>query len=105
MQTIGAKIQLDGEAQFKTGLQNIVQQSKTLAAEMKALSSSFDKNATAQDKARAKMQVLNKQINTQKTYIDTLNQKYDAQKKKLDEKKREKNLLDFLLQIHMQSLE
>ena len=82
---IRAKIQLDGEAKFKTGLQNIEQQSKTLAAEMKALSSSFDKNATAQEKARAKMQVLNKQINTQKTYIDTLNQKYDAQKKKLDE--------------------
>lgn len=84
MQTIGAKIQLDGEAQFKTGLQNIVQQSKTLAAEMKALSSSFDKNATSQEKARAKMQVLEKQISTQKKYIDTLNQKYDAQKQKLD---------------------
>lgn len=85
MQTIGAKIQLDGEAQFKAGLQNIVQQSKTLAAEMKNLSSSFDQNATAQEKARAKMQVLDKQINTQKGYIDTLNGKYDAQKKKLDE--------------------
>lgn len=85
MQTIGAKIQLDGEAQFKAGLQNIVQQSKTLAAEMKNLSSSFDANATAQEKARAKMQVLDKQINTQKGYIDTLNGKYDAQKKKLDE--------------------
>lgn len=85
MQTIGAKIQLDGEAQFKTGLQNIVQQSKTLASEMKALSSSFDKNATAQDKARAKMAVLDKQIQNQQKYIDTLNQKYDAQKARLDE--------------------
>lgn len=85
MQTIGAKIQLDGEAQFKAGLQNIVQQSKTLAAEMKNLSSSFDQNATAQDKARAKMQVLEKQISTQQKYIDTLNGKYDAQKQKLNE--------------------
>ena len=53
---------------------------------MKALSSSFDKNATAQDKARAKMQVLEKQISTQQKYIDTLNQKYDAQKQKLETK-------------------
>ena len=85
MQTIGAKIQLDGEAQFKAGLQNITQQSKTLAAEMKALKSSFDQNATAQDKARAKMQVLDKQISTQNTYIDKLNKQYSDQKKKLDE--------------------
>lgn len=85
MQAIGAKIQLDGEKQFKTGLQNIVQQSKTLAAEMKTLSSSFDKTATSQDKAKAKMDVLNRQIDVQKKYIDTLNGKYESQKAKLQE--------------------
>lgn len=79
------KIMVDGEAQFRTSLNNIKQQSKTLAAEMKALSSSFDQNATAQDKARAKMQVLDKQISTQKTYIDKLNKQYSDQKQKLSE--------------------
>ena len=79
------KIMVDGEAQFRTSLNNIQQQSKTLAAEMKALSSSFDQNATAQDKARAKMQVLDKQISTQKTYIDKLNKQYSDQKQKLSE--------------------
>ena len=77
---IRARIVMDGEAQFSASLKNIQQQSKTLAAEMKALTSSFDKTATAQDKARAKMGVLDKQINTQKTYIDKLNKQYDEQK-------------------------
>ena len=79
------KIMVDGEASFTASLKNIEQQSKTLAAEMKALTSSFDKNATAQDKARAKMQVLEKQISTQKTYLDKLNKGYNDQKKKLEE--------------------
>ena len=82
---IRAKVAIDGEAAFKSSLQNIVQQSKTLAAEMKNVTSSFDKNASASEKAKAKMQVLGKQIDVQKTYIDALNQKYDKQKAKRDE--------------------
>lgn len=52
---------------------------------MKSLTSGFDKNGSSAEKAKAKMQVLSKQIDVQKKYIDQLNQKYDRQKAKLNE--------------------
>ncbi|MCQ2113349.1 MAG: hypothetical protein MJY95_08430 [Bacteroidaceae bacterium] len=53
-------------------MQKIAQQSKTLASEMKAVTSSFDKATTSQEKNEAKGAVLSKQIESQKKYIQTL---------------------------------
>ena len=70
--SIGPKIGLEGEAEYRKSLQNVIQQQKTLAAEMKETTSAFDKNATAQDKARAKAENLSKQIDAQKTRVEKL---------------------------------
>ena len=44
---IGPQIGIDGEAQYRKELSNIIQQQKTLQSEMNAVTSSFSKNTTA----------------------------------------------------------
>lgn len=67
---IGPKIGIDGEAEYRKQLQNIIQQQKTLKAEMQETASGFDKNTTAMEKAKAKAENLNKQIELQKTRVE-----------------------------------
>lgn len=71
---IGPKIGIDGEAQFRKELNNIIQQAKTLSSEMKAVTSTFDANDRSQEKLSAQASVLNKQIELQKTRIEQLRQ-------------------------------
>jgi len=77
---IGVRIGLEGEAEYKKSIKEIVAEQKALAAEMKATESAFDKNASAQDKAKAKMENLNKQIDNQKKYVETLKEQLDKAK-------------------------
>lgn len=67
---IGPKIGIDGEAEYRKQLQDIIQQQKTLKAEMQETASGFDKNTTAMEKAKAKAENLNKQIEIQKTRVE-----------------------------------
>lgn len=71
-QDIGVKISADGAKEFKSVLSDLVAQSKLLDSEMKLVSSSFDKNTSAQKKAAAENKVLTKQIETQKSKISLL---------------------------------
>lgn len=73
------KIQLKGAAQYKKDLQQIVAQSKALSSEMKMVKSSFDKSTSAEQKNEAITKQLNKQIETQKAYVDKLRQAYEAE--------------------------
>lgn len=84
-QGIKTQIGIDGEAEYKKSISAIVQQAKTLDSEMKLLTSSFDKNTSAEEKAKAKGEVLNKQIQTQQTYIKALTDKLNEQKEKYGE--------------------
>ena len=76
-QDIGPRIGLGGASKFQRDLRNITQQCKELDAEMKAVTSSFDANDSSQDKLTAQMQVLGRQIYTQKQKINLLNDQYD----------------------------
>ena len=76
-QDIGPRIGLGGTSKFQRDLRNITQQCKELDAEMKAVTSSFDANDSSQDKLTAQMQVLGRQIDTQKQKINLLNDQYD----------------------------
>ena len=60
--SIGPRIQVDGEEKYRQQISQIIQQTKTLDAEMGALTASFDKDATAQEKARQSSELLNKQL-------------------------------------------
>lgn len=62
--SIGPRIQVDGEEKYRQQISQIIQQTKTLDAEMGALTASFDKNATEQEKAQKSMELLNKQLDT-----------------------------------------
>ena len=57
---IGVKIGVQGDQQYKQSLKDIIQETKTLNAEMKATESAFDKNAKAEDKAKAIEAEINK---------------------------------------------
>lgn len=66
---IGPKIGVDGEAEYRKVMNNIIQQAKTLGSEMKAVTAAFDKNDKSQKKASAQAQVLTKQIDVQKERV------------------------------------
>lgn len=69
---IGPRIGIDGEAEYRKQLNNIIQQAKTLDSEMRAVTSSFDKNTSAKEKNRKTGEVLQKQIAVQERRIDEL---------------------------------
>lgn len=70
--TIGPKIQIEGEAQFKKAIAEINMSLKTMGTEMKAVTSAYDSNDKSQAKLTAQNQVLNKQIEEQKSKLDLL---------------------------------
>lgn len=62
--SIGPRIQVDGEEKYRQQLNQIIQQTKTLDAEMGALTASFDKNASEQEKAARSSKLLAEQLET-----------------------------------------
>lgn len=69
---IGPKIGIEGEAEYRKELNNIIQQAKTLDAEMKAVTSSFGKNTTAAKKNAAQADELSKAITLQQQRVKLL---------------------------------
>lgn len=59
---IGPKISVEGEAQYRKQMAQIIARQKALAAEMKATVSGFTSATSAQEKARASASVLDRQI-------------------------------------------
>lgn len=82
---IGPKVGIDGYADFTRSMKNIINQSKTLAAEMKNVTSSFDVNDRSQEKLTAQMGVLQKQINVQAQQVKLLGAQYAESSQKSDE--------------------
>lgn len=60
--SIGPRIQVDGEAEYRKQINDIIQQAKTLDAEMGALTASFDENTSAQEKAIKSSKLLGDQL-------------------------------------------
>ena len=81
---IGPRIGLDGAAEYSRSLKNIIAQSKSLAAEMKAVTSAFDANDSSQKKLQSQMSVLSKQIENQQQRVKLLGDNYAASAKKVD---------------------
>lgn len=85
---IGPKISVEGEAQYRKQMAQIIAQQKALAAEMKATVSGFTDTASAQEKARASASVLDRQIGNltdalkaQQGQLDKAETKYGANSK------------------------
>lgn len=60
--TIGPKIGLDGEADFRKSLNNINETLRTLDTELKKTSSQFENNANSEEALKSKNDVLNRSI-------------------------------------------
>lgn len=71
---IGPRIGIDGEAQFRKEISNLIQQQKTLASELKAVTSAFDKNDKSEESLTAQTKVLSQQIQVQQQRIEKLSQ-------------------------------
>lgn len=69
---IGPKIGIDGEAQYRAELNNIIQQAKTLDAQMKEVASSFDAESKSQEAATRAAELHAKQIEVQQERVDKL---------------------------------
>lgn len=78
---IKTEIAIEGEQEYRRAIKSITQADKELGSELKLLESSFDKNATAQQKAAAKIPILTKQIENQKNKLATLTDHLAKQQK------------------------
>ena len=76
MAGLGGAIKLKGESEYKRALTQIRQNLREVSSEMKAVSSSFDKNDHSTSALNAKSQVLNKTLETQKQKLKTLQSQY-----------------------------
>ena len=79
-QQIGAKIGVDGEAEFKRSLGNVAAEAKALKAEMAALKTEVAGEADEQDRARRIAEKLNEQIANQEERVRLLTEKLEASK-------------------------
>lgn len=78
---IGPKIGIEGEAEYRKQINGIIQQSKTLAAEMKKLTSSFDKEGKSVADNAKQRKILNEQIENQKSRVKELTTMLDKSEK------------------------
>ena len=82
---IGPKIGIDGEKEYRDSINNIIQQQKTLKAEMQATSSGWDKNTSAMKKAKDSAANLSQQVENQQKRVDELNKMLEESSKKYGE--------------------
>lgn len=68
----GLKIGLEGEKEFRNSLRDINTSFKVLGSEMNLIASQFDKNDRSVGALTARNELLNKEIDTQKSKISTL---------------------------------
>lgn len=76
-ENIGPKIGLQGEKEFKKEITNVTTATKAYKAEVDALTSSFDKSTTAQEKVKKKREALTTAIEKQKAKVDQLKDAID----------------------------
>ena len=69
---IGPRIGIEGEDEYRKQITNLVQSTKTLDAQMKALEATSDKETTAQEKAAKATELLSKKQDEQKKRVETL---------------------------------
>ena len=82
---IGPKIGIDGEAEYRKKINNIITQAKTLSSEMKKLSSSFDENGKTVKQNAEQHKLLQAQIQNQESRVKELNAMLDKSKEKYGE--------------------
>lgn len=83
--TIETELKLTGEAEFNDQMKAVNNNLKSLKAEMGAVSTSFDENASAADKLKAQQNILTQEIDQQKEKVRALTDMYETCKSELGE--------------------
>lgn len=88
---IGPKIGIEGEAEYRRQINQIIQTSKTLATQMKALTTSYDTNNKSLKQNAEQYKLLSQQITNQKSKVEAMKgmlqkatQVYEENKRQLD---------------------
>lgn len=74
---IGPKIGVEGAAEYRKQMNQIISQAKELDSEMKLVTSTFTKETSAEEKNAKQKQVLTKQIENQKQRVKTLQEQLE----------------------------
>ena len=82
-ESIGPRLEVQGEREFKSALQSINNEFKLLGSEMKLIASAYDKNDKSTEALTAQNKVLGKEMDAQKGKIALLTTQYDNQNAKL----------------------
>ena len=82
---IGPKIGIDGEAEYRKKINEIISQAKTLSSEMKKLESSFNSEGKSIKENNEKKKLLNEQIDVQKRRVQELNNMLEQSKQRYGE--------------------
>ena len=77
---IGPKIGIDGEKQFRSELNSIGQQLRTLNTEMKAVTTAFDANESSQKRLATQSDVLTRQLSLQEQQVTDIQKALDYAK-------------------------
>lgn len=77
---IGPKIGIDGEKQFRSELNSIGQQLRTLNTEMKAVTTAFDANESSQKRLATQSDVLTRQLSLQEQQVTEIQKALDYAK-------------------------
>lgn len=89
--SIGPIIKVDGEADYRNSMRNIISATKELDSELKATAQSFDKNGKAQNTHRQKVENLTKKIDLQKKAISEASEMLEKAKSDYGENSTEAN--------------
>lgn len=73
---VKTKVSVEGAAEYRQQLTNITKQAKALSSEMKAVTSAFTENTTAEEKNRTTNQLLTKQIEVQKQKVELIEEQW-----------------------------
>jgi len=79
-QNIGPRIGIEGEAEYRRQMQNIIQQTKTYQAAVKEAQSALDRNASSQQKASARAKELTRAIEAQRKQVEYCQNMLNASK-------------------------
>lgn len=82
---IGPRIGIDGEHEFRSSINAINAQMKSLGAEMKAVTAEFAANAQSEEALTAKNEVLGRSVQTAKDKLALLDGQLDRQRGKLND--------------------
>lgn len=105
MAGFGGAIKLTGESEYRRALNQIQQNLREVASEMKMVSSQYGSADKSTQALTAKEQVLNKQLEEQKTKLSVLKQQYSVMTQQYSEQTQKHNALVKSYQDEKQKLE